>query len=467
MHFAAKGKVRILYVLADLIFVSLSFLTAYYLKYKNIALWQDSNYEQYQLLFLVWFMLLTIFLARYKLFMTRRMMGILSEVLRVFKAVCFSSVLVSMALFLFKFDFFSRKIFALAAAFIFLSLSLWRVVKRCIVRYLVANGYKNYKVLIVGAGTCAEELLDELEANKYLGLNVIGLLDDSKTGDVQGCQILGTLDEFEQIVCENFIDEVFVTIPSVRNKILSILETSAKLKKNVRIMPETYGNFSKAVDITRLGVLPLITYHERPIYGFQLKLKRFFDIFASLLGILILSPILAVIAILIKLDSKGPVFYVSKRSGFKGETFGFWKFRTMVVDAEQQKVDLMDQNEVDGGGIFKIRKDPRITKLGAFLRKYSLDELPQLFNVLKGDMSLVGPRPFPVCEFKEFDAFHKARAEIKPGITGLAQIRGRSDLTFIRWIKWDLWYVSNWSFWLDIVILWRTLPVVIKGKGAY
>jgi lipopolysaccharide/colanic/teichoic acid biosynthesis glycosyltransferase len=187
---------------------------------------------------------------------------------------------------------------------------------------------------------------------------------------------------------------------------------------------------------------------------------------ASFLGLIVMAPVFALIALLIKLDSPGPVFYFSRRYGYGGRVIKMWKFRSMVADAEKKLDQLKPHNEVDGP-IFKIRKDPRITRLGSFLRKYSLDELPQIFNVFFGDMSLVGPRPLPLDQVQQEDLQQLKRLEVRPGITGLWQVRGRSDLTFKQLIKWDTWYVNNWSFTLDLEILFETIPVVLKGKGAY
>ena len=183
-------------------------------------------------------------------------------------------------------------------------------------------------------------------------------------------------------------------------------------------------------------------------------------------ALVLFSPFFAIIAILIKLDSQGPVFYVSKRCGEKGRIFNFYKFRSMVKRAETYKDALRYKSEVEGP-IFKIKKDPRITRVGRYLRKYSLDELPQLINVIKGDMSLVGPRPFPVEESERIENKYISRLNIKPGITGLAQINGRSNLSFRHWARWDIWYINNWSLGLDLKILWLTMPAVLKTKGAY
>ena len=195
-------------------------------------------------------------------------------------------------------------------------------------------------------------------------------------------------------------------------------------------------------------------------------IKRIFDIFVAGLMLCLFFPVFIVIGLLIKIESEGPFFYVSKRSGKKGTVFKIYKFRSMVNNADELKEQIRYKSEVDGP-IFKIKKDPRLTRVGVFLRKYSLDELPQLINVLKGDMSLVGPRPFPVKESEKIEYKHIPRLNVRPGITGLAQIKGRSDLNFSRWMKWDSWYVNNWSLGLDIRILLWTIPVVLKRKGAY
>ncbi|MDD5016024.1 MAG: exopolysaccharide biosynthesis polyprenyl glycosylphosphotransferase, partial [Atribacterota bacterium] len=208
-------------------------------------------------------------------------------------------------------------------------------------------------------------------------------------------------------------------------------------------------------------------YKERKHHPAELFLKRSFDFVVSLFLLILLSPLFLIIAILIKIDSPGPVFYTQKRVGIKGNFFNLYKFRSMIEGAEELKAALLEKNEIKDGIIFKIKNDPRITKLGIFIRKNSLDELPQLVNVLKGNMSLVGPRPAMPEEVGKYNHFQMDRLSIRPGITGLSQIKGRSDLTFRKWVKWDLWYINNWSFMLDLKILWRTIPVVFKRKGAY
>jgi exopolysaccharide biosynthesis polyprenyl glycosylphosphotransferase len=200
--------------------------------------------------------------------------------------------------------------------------------------------------------------------------------------------------------------------------------------------------------------------------GVPLLLKRLFDVVVSLSGLLFISPVLLATTAAIKLDSPGPVIFKQKRVGKNGNLFDFYKFRSMVVNAEELRAELAAANEADGP-VFKIREDPRMTRVGRFIRKYSIDELPQLLNVIKGDMSLVGPRPPLPNEVEEYGNIEWRRLEVVPGITGLWQVSGRSEISFKKWMELDVYYIEHWSFWLDLKILLQTIPVVLLGKGAY
>ena len=336
-----------------------------------------------------------------------------------------------------------------------------------IVRNLIKQGYYNINTLIVGAGRIGRLLVKELEKQPFLGLTAKGFLDDSKTGDIDGVAVLGKLSDFIDVCKRNFIDEVFITIPSEREQVAKIIQASKNMHLGIRVVPEKFEDALMEVTIAHLGVMPVLTYQERRIHRTEIFLKRCFDFIISSFAAIVLSPLFLLIAIAIKLDSPGPVFYRQKRMGMKGSFFYVYKFRSMVEGAEKLKESLEDMNEVRGGIIFKVKRDPRITRIGGFLRKYSLDELPQFFNVLFGQMSLVGPRPPLASEVEKYDIWHMDRLFIRPGMTGLSQIRGRSELSFHRWVRWDVWYANNWSFWLDLSILWRTIPTVLKGKGAY
>ena len=283
---------------------------------------------------------------------------------------------------------------------------------------------------------------------------------------MDGSPVLGSLGEFEKIVRHEFIDEAVITIPSARDRVAGIVQSGPRLGLGIRIVPDSLNLTSEEVKAASLGSIPLLEYHSQVPHGTDLILKRGFDLVAGVLTFLVTLPLLPLVALAIKLDSPGPVFFVSDRCGKDGRIFKFYKFRSMEAGAEKKLEQLKDRNEQDGP-VFKIRDDPRITRVGRFLRRYSLDELPQIWNVIQGQMSLVGPRPPTPDEVNGYHDWQLKRLEIKPGITCLWQIKGRSDLSFAEWMKWDLFYIENWSFWLDLKILFRTFFVVIRGRGAY
>jgi exopolysaccharide biosynthesis polyprenyl glycosylphosphotransferase len=234
---------------------------------------------------------------------------------------------------------------------------------------------------------------------------------------------------------------------------------------DLRVIPDLYNGLAWNSPIEYIGQFPTIPLHCGEVPELALMLKRLFDIAFSGLLLILLSPLLLTIAIAIKLDSSGPVFYFSERIGKKGRVFRCTKFRTMVRDAEKKREEVMHMNERDGI-LFKISNDPRITRFGRFLRKYSLDELPQFFNVLHGDMSIVGPRPPIGSEVREYQLSHLRRLDVTPGVTGLWQVQARQDPSFDSYISLDVAYIENWSLWLDLKIILRTVGVVFAGTGS-
>ncbi len=472
--FKPKNKVHFLYFCADLVLIFFSFFIPYLLRqsynpsanfgFKGLIL---SNPRDYLFIFILWGILIIGALKRKDLYSTDRTLSIPREIHLVLVSLLSSSLIIAATIFFAKFKFFSRLTFLLSLVFLCLSLTMWRVIKRLIVRYLIKKGFHSFNVLIVGADRIAKLLLGEIKSRPFLGFNVAGAIDDSEKDCDSSLPILGKLTDFEEVCRKYFIDEVFISTPSQKSVVSKITEIAKNMRIGIRVVPLNFKEAPSSININYLGVIPLLTYKERETHPAELVLKRFFDFLSALFLLIILSPVSLIISILIKIDSPGSVFYTQKRMGRKDKMFNFYKFRTMVKDADRIKSTLMKKNESKGDVIFKIKKDPRITRVGGFLRKSSLDELPQLVNVLKGDMSLVGPRPFPVEESKKLKHNHMPRLNIRPGITGLAQVRGRSDLSFYRWAKWDLWYINHWSFELDLQILWWTIPTVFKGKGAY
>ncbi len=326
-------------------------------------------------------------------------------------------------------------------------------------------------VLIVGAGPAGKALQKYLEDTPQLGYSVKGFVDrrlrprepgPSNSGLAQ--PMLGAVSDLESIIRIHFIDEVLVTLPSARDLIKEVVARARLFGTQVRVVPDLYDGLALGAPIESVGQFPTVTVHSRAIPALQLTIKRSTDAILSAIALLLLSPFFLLIAILIKCDSEGPVFYNSVRLGKKGNTFVCHKFRTMVADAESRKESLQHLNERDGI-LFKISNDPRITKLGRFLRKWSLDELPQLWNVLKGDMSLVGPRPPIPDEFKRYAVEHLRRLEVVPGLTGLWQVYSRQSASFDDYIKLDIEYVDSWSVWLDITLIAKTFYVVLAGTG--
>jgi exopolysaccharide biosynthesis polyprenyl glycosylphosphotransferase len=349
------------------------------------------------------------------------------------------------------------------------------VLSRRMLRFLLEQirhrGRNLRNVLVVGTNPRAVKLARSLEAHPALGYRVLGFVDREwpgieefrKTGYTRVCDF----EAFSSFVRDTVVDEVVITLPvsslyletsrivafcEQQGIITHVLSSLFDLKPVREKSPLDYGS--------------LITLHPGAMQGWPWLVKRVLDVMISLSCLILFAPALLVTAVLIRLTSPGPIFFVQKRVGLNKRLISVYKFRTMVQDAERKQAQLEHLNEV-GGPVFKIKNDPRVTPIGRFLRKTSIDELPQLVNVLKGDMSLVGPRPLPVRDYQGFDTdWQRRRFSIRPGITCLWQIKGRSSIQFERWMELDLEYIDRWSVWLDLQILIRTIPAVLKGSGA-
>jgi exopolysaccharide biosynthesis polyprenyl glycosylphosphotransferase len=287
-----------------------------------------------------------------------------------------------------------------------------------------------------------------------------GFLDDRKP---LGKGIVGRTMHLAQLARTGFVDEVILAAPHDRDLTLRVLRQAQQLRLDVKLAPDLFGCVP-ARQTQGIGGIPLISLHEERLPVAGLMLKRAFDWVAAAVALVILAPVWALIAILIKLNSGGPVLYAAQRAGRKGRSFRCYKFRTMVREADALKNGLRERNQRQGP-IFKIANDPRITWVGRFLRRYSLDELPQLLNVLKGEMSLVGPRPHPLDDFSAYRLEHLPRLDVTPGITGLWQVTARRDPSFQAGMNLDLEYIHRWSLELDLKILWKTVWEVLRGSG--
>jgi exopolysaccharide biosynthesis polyprenyl glycosylphosphotransferase len=276
---------------------------------------------------------------------------------------------------------------------------------------------------------------------------------------------VGTMDTLFQNARKQFVDEIFFTTPCDREIVQEVLAQARLHSVDLRVVPDMYDGLAWNSPIEYIGQFPTIPLHSGHVPELGLLLKRVMDMLLATATLLVLAPLLAVIALAVKLDSHGPVLYFSERIGKKGRVFRCIKFRTMVRDADQRRAEVQHMNERDGV-LFKISNDPRITQLGRFLRRYSLDELPQFINVLRGDMSIVGPRPPLASEVRKYKLSHLRRLDVMPGITGLWQVQARQDPSFDNYISLDVSYVDNWSIWLDLKILARTVAVVVAGTGT-
>jgi exopolysaccharide biosynthesis polyprenyl glycosylphosphotransferase len=472
-----KSKIYIIYLILDLILISLCLYLPYVFKYNPDAIQQLSirqsfaalwlpDLGQHSLVFLFWAVILLLLFRVYNLYTTDRTISYLDESILAAKALLLALLPAAAAVFFLQIKIFSREVFFIQSVSLFITLIGWRILKRRLVRRRVVRGFNNQHVLIIGAGEVGRALVREIAKHRYLGLEVVGFLDDQLTGKVDGYPILGRCGDFKEVVRREFVDEVLISIPSERQLVARLILSARKLGKSIRVVPDLLSLGMEGIRAGYLGAIPLLEYYNQGLHGADLLLKRAFDIIASFLALSLLLPLMGVIALAIKLNSAGPVFYISKRNGKKGKLFNFYKFRTMVKGADQMLDELRHLDETDGP-IFKIKNDPRVSRVGRFLRRYSLDGLPQLWNVLKGDMSLVGPRPPTPNEVAQYADWQLKRLEIRPGLTCLWQVRGRSNLSFREWMKLDLFYIENWSFWLDIKIILRTIGVVFRGEGAY
>jgi exopolysaccharide biosynthesis polyprenyl glycosylphosphotransferase len=288
---------------------------------------------------------------------------------------------------------------------------------------------------------------------------------ESAPGDTENSEIIGNISNCVALARSLFVDEIYFSTPADKETVIGVVDDAREIGIEVRVVPDLYDGLAWNAPVEFIGQFPTIPLHQRDFPRGAFLIKRVLDVFLSSLAIVFTAPIMLVIALLIRTDSRGPIFYRAARIGRKGRTFTCYKFRTMVADADLLKAGLAHQNERDGI-LFKMTNDPRITKVGSRLRKYSLDELPQFFNVLVGDMSLVGPRPPLASEVEKYDLAHLRRLDVLPGITGLWQVEARQDPSFDSYISLDTAYVENWNLMLDLRILARTIGVVLGGTGS-
>ncbi|HEB12693.1 MAG TPA: sugar transferase [Actinobacteria bacterium] len=340
---------------------------------------------------------------------------------------------------------------------------------RVLLAKLRSHGIALKNVLIVGAGEVGNNLAKKLKHNPHFGLRPIGFVDGNPPIDIEQehLKILGAEKELLLLVGAYNIDHVVFCFSSISHKLaLAAIRECQENGVNFSIVPRLFEAISQFDSIEAVQSIPLISLRKQSYGPLKIATKRIIDIVGSALALFLASPLLIIAWLLIRLDSPGPVIYRQQRCGAGGKSFMMLKFRSMVDGADKLQEELQERNEALGP-IFKIKDDPRQTRMGKWLRKYSVDEVPQFVNVLKGEMSLVGPRPPIPEEVQDYQDWHLERLAVKPGITGLWQTTGRSDLTFDEMVKLDIDYIRNWTIWLDIVLLLKTLPAVLARRGAY
>jgi len=416
------------------------------------------------------------------------------EAIKVFKAVAVSSLLTVAWAFLFRGGFAFREFSYSRGVFVFdfiLALAFFGLFHLAL-RYLQAK-FREREInliptLIVGTNVEAAQTIRELRERRDLGYRVIGVVEreveprglgDPEQEMFSDTRIVGQLGDLANLVRELEIQEVIITDNTIPSELLfdAMMRIGRRQKVEFRFAPSLFNLLPQKTSVEQIGVLPMVRLFREPLSETERFVKRVSDIVISTTAVIVLSPVWLIVSILIKFDSRGAIFFRQERVGMDGRIFLCYKFRTMGAGSgddlhrESYQKNIIGDSEANAGNIDepvfgKVRNDPRITRFGKRLRRSSIDELPQILNVLKGDMSIVGPRPPIPYEVEEYDIWHRKRLDMKPGITGLWQVSGRNRLTFAEMVKIDLFYIENWSLWLDLKIILLTLPAIVRGDGA-
>lgn len=461
-----------LFLVGDNISIIMAFTSAWYIRQGITGLQLFYNppapFTMYlPVLVLVVIVFLCVFFIS-GLYQQIRSISYLKETINILKASILGVLLTFALAFCLKLGFVSRSLLFLFWFLAILYLPIIRIVLRYFLASLYLKGYNSQQVLIVGKGELAEKVSIALSKHPELGFQIIGFIDEGGNSEkASRVQTRGTINDLPDILHEKIVDEVVFAVPiedcARMTEAIKLCEVEGI---KVRIVADLFERTIARAKVDDLDGIPIITLETVPAQELAIAVKKVLDVIVSFLSLIILTPLFAIIAILIKIDSLGPVFFRQERIGQNGRRFTLLKFRSMIEKAEQIKEQLQRLNETSGP-VFKMRDDPRITKIGRFLRKTSLDELPQFINVLKGEMSLVGPRPPLPDEVTQYKNWQRRRLSIKPGITCIWQVSGRSDVSFEKWMEMDMEYIDNWSLGLDMKILLKTIWVVLHGKGSY
>ncbi len=462
-------------VVVDAFLINFAFRISYWLRYERewIRAVDEANFVAYGR-YVPWALLLTaIILFSFKMggvysFSARR--SWLDSIYPIISGTAAGIGSMIFLFFLYPSYFYSRLIFAYAAVLIVLLLSMARLAESIVLGRLRARGVGIRRVLIVGVGEIGRTIMRHIVARRELGFEVVGFVDDDPgkiATDLGRFKALGTIPALPSLIQDLDVDEVIVALPWMHHRKITDI-VSHCLQEDVRalVVPDLFQMSLSRVYMEDLQGIPMLGIREPSLRGWNLVLKRVADVVLASFLLFVLAPLLFLIALAIYLESPGGALFRQRRVGRNGEVFLVYKFRSMVAGAEEERQKLTSMNEADGP-LFKIRQDPRRTRIGRLLRRFSLDEMPQLYNVLRGEMSLVGPRPALPEEVARYESWHHKRLEVSPGLTGLWQISGRSELSFEEMCLLDIYYVEQWTPSLDLLILLKTIPAVIFGHGAY
>ena len=486
--------VKVGLVVADAFAATVSFMLAFYARERVSVFaaegglaWSD-RFAPYGAL-LVFVVVIRLLSFRYcDLYRVRGEFSFVDDAIRIFKAAAIGSLLIVAAAFLYRggFEFrafsYARGVFVADFFIVLIIAGMVRFVMRSVQTFVRSRQINLIPTLVVGRGPEASVFIREMRERPALGYRVIGVVETGPSTPAaslsyEDVPIIGRLEHLPEVIRDSGANEVIIADPQVNGDALFEVMMRCGRRRGVefRIAPSLFNCLPRKTEIDQIGVLPMIRLFREPLSSGARILKRTFDLIFAALAIMLLFPLWLLIALLIKLDSKGPVFYTQERVGMDGRLFLLYKFRTMKAGAdselhrEYQRAFIAGRAEANLGNdtqpTYKLLADPRITRIGKILRRISLDEVPQLLNVMSGDMSLVGPRPPIPYEVEAYELWHRKRLDMKPGLTGLWQVSGRNRLPFEEMVRLDLFYIENWSLLLDLKIILRTGFVMLGGEG--